>query len=191
LFGFDFPDKELWKVSNGQRLYTSQILNDIWGQGYCVIGDVTFESAAYVARYIMKKVTGKKVDKLSDFELTNGDIIKKRHYELFDFETGEIIEIEPEYTTMSRRPGIGSDWFDKYSSDVYPHDFVVVNGKKVRPPKFYDTKYFELNPDEFESIKDIRSLNSEKFLDNNSSDRLLVREECLYSRISKLVRPLE
>jgi hypothetical protein len=90
LFGYDFPDKRLWRVVNGQRLYTSYFLQELWPYGFSTIGTVTFESAAYVARYIMKKVSGKNADD---------------YYQWFDDETGEIFDRHPEYTTMSRRPG--------------------------------------------------------------------------------------
>lgn len=111
IFGFDFPDKELWKETSGGKLYISDTLNEIWGKGYCVLGDVTFESAAYVARYITKKITGDKADE---------------HY--VDKKTG-VLRL-PEYITMSRRPGIGSDWYSKYSTDAFPSDFIVIRGKK-------------------------------------------------------------
>jgi hypothetical protein len=73
-------------------VYKSDTLDELWGQGITEIGNVTFDSAAYVARYIMKKVTGP---------------MAEEHYEVLQEETGEIGEREPEYTTMSRRPGIG------------------------------------------------------------------------------------
>ena len=60
LFGLDFPDKELWTVRNGINLYRSPTLEKIWKKGYSSIGNVTFESAAYVARYITKKLNGDK-----------------------------------------------------------------------------------------------------------------------------------
>jgi hypothetical protein len=65
---------------------------------------------------------------------------KKSHYEVIDYETGEIIDLKPEYTTMSRKPGIAGDWFDKYHPDVYPSDSIHVDGREMRPPKFYDKK---------------------------------------------------
>jgi len=59
LFNFDFPDKEYWSMGkHGDKLYVSKKCNEIWGKGYTVLGDVTFESAEYVARYIMKKING-------------------------------------------------------------------------------------------------------------------------------------
>lgn len=128
LFGFDFEDKKLWKVKQGVRLWTSETLNRIWGHGYCVIGEVTFESAAYVARYIMKKITGE---------------------EAVDHYKGK----EPEYTTMSRRPGIGKEFFDKFQSDIYNYDRVEIRNKLVRPPRYYDGLYEVEHPDRMEKIK--------------------------------------
>ena len=45
----------------------------------------------------------------------------------------------PEYTTMSRRPGIGQGWYEKFKADVYPHDRIIVRGNPSRPPRFYDS----------------------------------------------------
>lgn len=131
LFNFDFPDKELWKVQGETRLYISPRLNEIWGKGYCVIGDVTFDSAAYVARYITKKITGKKAEE---------------HY------AGR----KPEYTTMSRRPGIGRGWYEEFWTDVYPHDYTVVRGVKVHPPKYYNGIYELQDPASYADIKQRR-----------------------------------
>lgn len=167
IFGFDFPDKEIFRQTpTGHILYTSKSLEDLWTDpitkmqmGFCTIGDVTFESAAYVARYIMKKITGdeEKID---------------AHYVRFD--TGEILK--PEYTTMSRRPGIAKGWIDQFMDDVYPHDFIIVNGKKCRPPRYYDGQLKTERPYTFDDIKFIREQNAEKHIDNCTSDRLKTRE---------------
>ena len=50
LFNFSPPDLTLYKITNDQRLYSSKSLDTIWGKGYTLTGDVTFQSAAYVAR---------------------------------------------------------------------------------------------------------------------------------------------
>ena len=87
IFGLDFKDKILFSEQNDQKLYISPTLNKIWGLGHATIGDVTFQSAAYVARYITKKITG---DRAQD------------HYNEINYETGEILsERRPEYTTIS------------------------------------------------------------------------------------------
>ena len=177
IFGYDFPDKVLLKKSRrGDCYFTSQTLTDLWGLGHCLIGSVSFESAAYVARYIVKKQTGD-----SSFE----------HYAVIDHSTGEILAVRPkEYVTMSRRPGIGKDWYDKFSSDVYPRDFVVLNGRKMRPPKFYD-KLFDIDsPEEFEALVDDRCLTAVKHVCNNTRERLTVRESVQTAALAQSVRSL-
>lgn len=134
LFNFTPPDLQLWRVKDGVRLYTSDIMADTWGHGYCVIGDVTFESAAYVARYIDKKILGGTDEK------------RTAHYH------GR----HPEYSTMSRRPGIGSGFLKKWKTDIFPKDYCVVNGKKVKPPKYYDSILEKEEPDVFTEIKSKR-----------------------------------
>lgn len=176
LFNFDFPDKELWTIRDGTRLYVSESLNDLWCKGFCSVGEVTFESAAYVARYIMKKI--------------NGDAAAE-HYQYICPITGEIYSRKPEYTTMSRKPGIAMDWFEKYKSDVYPSDIVVMRGKKMRPPKFYDSKYELHDPVGFEEIKYKRHLDSLVHADNNTPERLEVRHKVQQIALTKLPRNLE
>ena len=176
LFNFDFPDKKIWKENNGNRLYISESLSELWPFGFVTIGDVTFESAAYVARYIMKKV--------------NGDLAES-HYERVDWDTGEVYHLKPEYTTMSRRPGIGSNWFAKFKDDIFPQDYVVINGKKLKPPRFYDRCYELEYPSDFDTIKKKRVKNAKKHLDNNTPDRLNVREQVQLARLKRLPRSLD
>ena len=171
MFNLDFPDRRLHQETNGQQLFTSKILSELWPYGFCLIGDVTFQSAAYVARYIMKKINGELADD---------------HY--FDSSTG--VYKKPEYTTMSRRPGIGKRWLDLYQDDVYPGDFVVINNKKMRPPKYYDRQFEQLEPENYEIIKNTRVLNSKKHVDNNTPSRLKVREAVQQARLSQLPRNL-
>ena len=173
LFNFDFPDKVFYKkTGSGSAIYNSKILDKIWGQGFTSIGDVTFQSAAYVARYIMKKV--------------NGDSAKS-HY--IDSETG--VCIKPEFNKMSLKPGIGFNWYDKYKTDVYPHDYVVVNGKKVKPPKYYDRKFQEEFPVEYDMIAFEREVDAGlRYLDNTPA-RLAVKEQVTNAKLNKLPRTLK
>jgi len=173
LFGYDFPDKELYKQTDaGSRLYTSKILSELWPHGFSTIGDVTFESAAYVARYIMKKI--------------NGDLAEN-HY--VQHQTGEILL--PEYTTMSRRPGIGKDYLNKYFDDIYPHDHVIMNGKKLKPPRYYDKILKETRPFTFDDVIYERHLKSLKSLDDNTPDRLQVKEFVQQDKLKLLTRNKE
>lgn len=133
IFNHDFADKQYYKQSaGGEKLYISDDLNSLWGHGYAIVGTVTWESAAYVARYVVKKITG---------ETAAG------HYGLR----------EPEYVTMSRRPGIGKNWLDEFFSDVYPYDEVVMReGKRFKPPKYYDKILEQQNPEALQTIKQKR-----------------------------------
>lgn len=166
LFGYDFPDRVFFTRRNGCNLFTSAILSSVWPFGFSLVGDVTFESAAYVARYIMKKISGDKSDE---------------HY------GGK----EPEYTTMSRRPGIGLEWFKKFRDDVFPHDFMVIRGGiKCKPSRYYDNKYDLTNGKEFALIKGARIRKALASPDNTMA-RLRVREQCLAAKLSTLRRGLE
>ena len=101
-------------------------------------------------------------------------------------ETGVVFYREPEYNDMSRGTGIGKGWLDKFTSDVYPRDYVVVNGVKARPPRFYDNKFEIIDPDLFEKLKRKRVRNARKHADNNTPDRLRVREEVALAKIRNL-----
>lgn len=169
LFGQDFTeDRMVLSQSETHTLWTSEILSTVWGQGYCPIGPLTFDSAAYCARYALKKVGGKKKE--------------DGHYERVHEDTGEVIEVLPEFATMSRRPGLGTSWFLKYRDDVYPDDFVVIGGKKFRPPKFYDKQLEKADPDLLQSLKDRRRFVAEQG-EENTFERMLVRDTVLRAKI--------
>lgn len=166
IFGFDFTDRQFHTVSNGNRLYISSSLTSLWSLGHCLIGDVTFESCAYVARYIMKKVTGE---------------LAEAHY------GGR----KPEYVTMSRKPGIGAGWYAKFKSDVYPSDYLYVNGVKCKPPRFYDTRLQVSSPGAYEALKEKRDAYFSSLSPLESTpDRLYVKEYIQNQRFKKLVRTL-
>lgn len=183
LFGIDFDDKEVVSVNKqGQPLHKSAKLSKLWPWGHSSVGTVTFQSAGYCARYITKKITGEAAES---------------HYEWVDQETGEIHKLKPEYTTMSRRPGLGKEWFERFKSDVYPHDYVVIDGKKHPPPRYYDKLLEEDDPAMFERVKNARieranSRPVEWREREESTDRRRQRDECLHARASRfLSRDLE
>lgn len=127
LLNFDFPDKVLLCERKGHRVYTSKALRELWPDGLHEIGSVTAASANYVARYCVKKRTGAQA---SD------------HYTRFSPVDGSMHRVEPEFANMSRGGrgglgGIGTPWFEKFGSDAFPSDFVIIDGRKVRPPRFY------------------------------------------------------
>jgi len=175
LFGVDFPDKDPIRECEGIILYNSPTLDDIWGKGYTTLGDVTFETAAYTARYITKKITGDQAN---------------QHYQTTCAHTGNLITLEPEYTAMSLKPGIGADWLEKYETDVYPSDFIIHRGKKIKVPRYYD-KIMELRGEDLETIKKLRKKNAAKFKEETTPERLAVREQIKLLKFKQLSRSYE
>lgn len=131
LFNFDFIDKTFWRLKDGIKLYRSASLERLWPFGFTTIGDVTYDSAAYCARYIVKKITGSSASK---------------HYGVRT----------PEFTNCSRRPGIASGFFKRFQSDVFPKDFVTLRGKKFNPPRYYDKIYDSFHHEDMLQIKNER-----------------------------------
>ncbi len=188
LFGRDFPDQKLFKTVNDIPIYTSQKLSDIWGQGFVTVGEVTFESAAYCARYVTKKMYGEKAE---------------NHYLAHDRETGELLPDEngcsfylrPEYATMSRGGknggGIASAWLKKYPTSVYPDDYVVIRGIKMKPPKYYDNQKKLAEPEKFKQITAARIAHALKHSSDSTPERLRVREKVQEAKFKQLPRTLE
>ena len=174
LFGFAFPDRTHWVDRDSGPVWRSELLEELWPVGQSEIGSVSFESAAYVARYVTKKVTGE---------------ASAEHYTRVDRSTGEVFQVAPEYATMSRRPGIGATWLEEFHSDVYPRDHVVSRGREAKPPRFYDQWYGRRDPDSWEVLK--RKRREARKLEDESPDRLAVREVCTEARVASFERRLE
>lgn len=192
LFNHDWPDKRLFKQLKSGPLYTSQILTDLWGKGHASCGAVTYQSAAYVARYVMKKINGPKKDDVEDWiDEETGEIYSMTHYQTID-ENNNIVDIKPEYTTMSLKPGIGSGWLDRFINDVYPDDFVVLpGGKKSKVPKSYDRFYEIEHPSDYRRLRFKRLARAREKASDSTNSRLRVREQVQAARLKHLPRKLE
>lgn len=174
VFGYDFPDKYLWRKSpTGHLLYRSEMLEKLWPFGHSEIGSVTYESAGYVARYLTKKISGP---------------IAQEHYSRVHPMTGEVVQVKPEFICMSTKPGIGAHWYEQFAGDAFPSDFLIINGKKVPVPRYYCKK---LGEEALAEIKDKRAEKAEANAHNNTPERLLVREEVQHLRATKLLRGME
>lgn len=166
LFGYSFLDidpdnprkfkyKEFYKNGKfGDKLWISSQLQSLWQKGYCPFGDVSFDSASYVARYILKKL--------------NGDLAE-------EFYKGRT----PEFICMSRMPGIGYEFITKYGTEIYSKDFLHLPGReliKCRPPKYFDRKfadYHEFNRHEKDDFDFLTEYDSEYVLSENKKRDLL------------------
>ena len=157
LFNLSFPDLESYQCDNGVMRYTSPLLEKIWRYGFVDVGELNYESAAYVARYCLKKVNGNMADE---------------HYRQCDID-GNCVWVTPEFALMSRGArkgarGLGYEWFERYKEDVFPSDEVPVPGSGVFKgvPRYYDELFKDSNPVAFEEIKKLR----EKFKKEHSAD---------------------
>lgn len=180
LFNCGFPDKKLHGYNGrGEPLYVSEELSRLWSidgecLGFTTIGEVTFDSAVYCAKYAIKKV--------------NGDAAAA-HYEVYD-ENGEVFARRPEFAVMSRRPGIGATYYEKFGGEVRAHDSVVINGREVRPPKFYDTRSEAVDPVNFERHKRKRKKLAVLNKSDNTPERLRVKARLMEIAAEKKERKL-
>lgn len=165
LFGLGFPDRKRLK----KNLYRSALLEKVWPHGYSSVGSVTYQSAAYVARYSCSKVTGP-------------DAVD--HYKRTDLVTGEVLDVVPEFGRMSLRPAIGYTWFQKYWPEIArARDGVVVGGKRLPVPRYYD-KLLEVTAPELCDVRDFdRYVRSREFQDDCTPERLAVREAVVKAKL--------
>lgn len=174
LFGYGFPDRKVWRqTERGERVYVSAQLTELWPFGFHEIGSVTFQSSRYVAAYVMKKRSPGKGDKYDDFYVRSSPV------------TGEVVEVEPEFQLVSNDPGLGKTWFDKFKADVYPSDFVIVDGKRHKVPRFYDK---QLSEEEFEEVRKRRRVEARKRVEDRSFERRSVIAECNALKMRRLPR---
>ncbi|QCQ84995.1 replication initiator protein [Blackfly microvirus SF02] len=167
LFNRDFDDRKFYKKSKaGENLYTSKKVEELWPIGFNTVGDVSYESCAYVARYVLKKMQGPKADD---------------HY------AGR----EQEFVLMSRRPGIGSAWFDKYHEQAYAHDNTVVDGREMPLPRYYDDKYEKIQAAHLFYLKLIRRKRALERRADSTRARLRVRETVAIAKSRIYKRNLE
>lgn len=174
LFNCSFRfDRKPWRKSrDGFQVYRSKFLEHLWPFGMSEIGDLTQQSAAYIARYALKKV--------------NGDLAAG-HYA--DHETGELRA--PECLHMSTKPGIGAEWYARFPGDVHIHDRVVVNGKITRVPRYYDKILSRLDEHKLEQFKMARDAAAREHWRDNTPERLSVKERVEEARIAFFKRSID
>lgn len=171
VFGLRFPDMvHLRKSPSGESLYRSETLERLWPHGYSSIGSVTFESAAYVARYTVKKISGVRY------------VTGWHPYTRADQDTGEIFEVEPEFAHMSLKPGIGATWLDRYWADVYPEGKVVSRGRLANAPTYYNERRRKVAPEEIEDLQLQKLQEGKARFADSSDERLSVREQVARAR---------
>lgn len=120
IFGLQLDDLEIYKKTElGFNLYTSKFLENCWQhKGYVIVAEVTWETCAYTARYILKKQTGKAS------------------------EIYEQLNIIPEFTLMSRKPGIARDFYEENKLAFLKYGEVPIStmkdGRIIKSVKYFD-----------------------------------------------------
>jgi len=180
LFNHHFTDQKQISTRNNYPIFSSQKLQSLWPHGSHEIGSLTFKSSCYVARYCMKKIGGSKADE---------------HYYRRSPIDGEFHRVATEFCVQSK--GLGQSWFDKYKSDAFPSDFLIIDGKKVKPPRFYLNQLKEdprgrylADHEEKHKIQTARRAHGRSHLADNTKDRLAVREKVHDAKLNLLVRKL-
>ena len=177
IFGLKLDDLTLYKSNGlGQRLYNSEFLQRCWqDKGYVVVGEVTWDSCAYVARYILKKQYGSFA------------------------EIYERMNILPEFTQMSLKPAIGRRYYDEHKDEIFKYDKIHVStptgGRGIRPPKYFERLYDIDYPEDSKLLKEQRRLAAEIAvrlkLSQTSDDyeEMLRKEElAIIDRVKRLPR---
>lgn len=135
IFGLKLDDLVFYKQRNGFTYYNSKFLDDCWDKkGFVVVAKACWETCAYTARYIMKKQKGEESSIYKDYNF------------------------EPEFTLMSRKPGIGRKFFDEKGSAIFDTDFVSIStpegGKNIYPSRYYKKLLEDIDPEKFIKVRE-------------------------------------
>ena len=179
-FNLPIEDKEYFFTNNaGDKIYLSKTIEQIWGKGQVSIGDVTWNSAAYTARYVMKKVKGKDAE---------------RYY--------KTLGVVPEFVRMSRREGIGRKYYEENKDKIYELDEIIITSKKglaqkVKPSKYYDRLFDLDSPEAMKALKKRRQKLAMESMEIqlaktslNKEEYLQVKENNKLNQIKTLVRAI-
>lgn len=171
VFGFRPNDmRQSNSMYSKHALFESDEVQKVWGHGYVSVGEVSLQSARYCAAYAVKKMSDK------DWQDNPASV----HVDKF----GEIhTRIQP-YAKMSLKPGIGAAWLERYRRDVLTHDGIVTHGgMKMRIPRYFDDLMELCCPDDLMDSKMRRLKKVEKLIDDNTRERLEVREQIAHAKV--------
>lgn len=133
IFGHDFTENRIITRTTPHLLWTQEALTRCWGMGRVEVGALTFETARYTASYVTKKLRS------------------KQRYVRIDETTGELVAVTQPRAFMS--DNLGKDWWIAYGEQLEHNDYVIINGKKQKPPRAYDRWLGEIKPKAIEEIK--------------------------------------
>ena len=165
MFGFDPGDKRYLASVGDHKVYLSPEVERAWPLGLHQVGSLTEKSARYVAGYVQKKV-----------HRAPG----RATVDVVDRDSGQVFAVTPEFAQMSRRPGIGRGWIERYRDEVVAGCEVVSEGRPTRAPSYYDRIIGEVDPGALEEVKRERRRNVRR--SDSTPERLAVREKVAAAR---------
>lgn len=165
---------EEWR-KDGFITYSSEYLSGIWKKGFLTINEYSWETAAYTARYMLKKLKGREA-----------------------IEQYQQCGLEREFSRCSRNPGIGYEYYRQHRDEIYRTDSVIIHGQTTKPPKYFDKMYQIEKPEEWRKIQEKRAEASREEMKNklfntsiNYQDQLNVEREYREEKIKMLGRNME
>lgn len=152
IFNFRPSDSKFDRTTEtGEKVYVSELINNLWKLGKTEFGSVTLDSASYVARYAAKK-------------LVHGN--DQDH------------DYHPIHRTSSKH-AIGKKWIEKNFNHTFNMGYIILpNGEKSKIPRYYQDwlkqehpeKYIDyvtrIRPKIIEKTKEKEKIDEEIFLKN-------------------------
>jgi hypothetical protein len=162
--------------AGGTKCFEVPEVQALWPHGFVTVGDLTAESAGYVARYAMKK-------------RSVGDHLGET-VEVVHPVTGELISFRPSMPfARARRPGLGAGWFDKYGEQAIEQGFIVDRGGSEKPlPDFYKRRGKKLFGNLGSDASAAAAVRALRNVGETTPERLAVREEVAKARVRELKR---
>lgn len=181
LFNCQLPTETFYapRIINDNFYYQNTIIEKCWKKGFSNVSEASWNTIAYTARYITKKIKGKDAKIIYDS-----------------------LGVEPEYLATSRRGGIGKPYYDKYWKEIYEKDQVIIHNTQgtiaTQPPKYFDELYKKDHPREFKRIQErrlkrARNINRvrEKQTSLTRLEQLEIEEATLKDKTAQLLRSME
>lgn len=180
-FNLKLPIEDLYnpRIIHKEIYYQSHIIERAWKYGISNVSECSWNTIAYTARYITKKINGP--NSLQEYS-----------------EKGQI----KEFFRVSRMPGIGEGYYQKHWKEIYEKDEIIIKNKQgiisCKPPKYFDELYKKDHPNEWKELqwkREREAKNANKIKDLETSifrqEQLLIDERSKEESTQKLIRTFE
>lgn len=209
IFGYNFPDKVFYKMSDkGKMIFLSEELSKLWQFGLSTVQDCNVNTCLYTAKYVQKAIHFD--DKQREFEyyygrepeflvMSKGNCQSNRCPYIDDIVKNckglnSLRNFNNPYCKYcdKTRGGLGYSWFLRYKDNVLKIGYCTADSRKYPIPSYY-LKLLELTDKNEYDIYKIKNLirideKNEKYPEELSSERLLVRKQCNISRLKRTSR---